>query len=403
MRFRVRRSWIIIGLVLSGICLGLILKKNWNRPKLSPLGVVSAADYVGGKVAPGEIVVLYPSKAGPATLAEYRLGGNGRVSTSIAGTRVLFDGIPAPIFYAISGRIAVIVPYEVAKRTTTRVSVEYQGARSPAVTLPVVESLPALFTLDSSGHGQAAMLNQIGCCNSARNPAARGTIVTLYATGEGDTIPHGIDGNVAAYTRVADLPVPKQKLTVTVGSVPAEIIYAGEAPLAVAGLLQVNFRIPSDAPVGDAVPLVLTVGAAASPDGVTMAIKSAAERILVIEPQPAVRNRLTAILQAAGYQVTAAQDAGEVDLVACDLDLPESDVKAIQALRAQRPKLRVLAIAPALDPASLRRADLLGAQAVLTKPVTDAAVLPRVRRLLREVPLPYALEQESLPPMPGPR
>ena len=208
MRYRVRRSWIIIGLLVSGLCVGLFLKRDWNRPKLPRLSVVNAADYVSGKVAPGKIVVLYPSKAGPATLAEYRLNDQGRVATSIGETRILFDGIPAPVFYAISGRIAAVVPYEVVNRTRTRVSVEYKGVRSPEVTLPVVESLPALFTLDSSGRGQAAMLNQIGCCNSPRNPAARGTIVSLYSTGEGETVPHGIDGNVSAYARVADRSSP---------------------------------------------------------------------------------------------------------------------------------------------------------------------------------------------------
>jgi uncharacterized protein (TIGR03437 family) len=44
-------------------------------------------------------------------------------------------------------------------------------------------------------------------------------------------------------------------------------------PGLVAGELQVNFRVPSNSPVGNAIPIVLTVGTARSPDGVTMAIK----------------------------------------------------------------------------------------------------------------------------------
>ena len=96
------------------------------------------------------------------------------MTTRLGETRVLFGGLTAPIAYTVSGEVMAVVPYEVSNRKTTDVVVEYQGKRSPAVTLDVVASTPALFTLDSSGKGQAAILNETGCCNSARNPAARG-------------------------------------------------------------------------------------------------------------------------------------------------------------------------------------------------------------------------------------
>jgi uncharacterized protein (TIGR03437 family) len=57
-----------------------------------------------------------------------------------------------------------------------------------------------------------------------------------------------------------------------VGILPAEVVFAGAAPQAVAGLFQVNVRIPADAPTGD-VPIMLTVGNVNSQTGATVAVK----------------------------------------------------------------------------------------------------------------------------------
>ena len=257
-----------------------------DDPALLASRIVNAADHSGGRVSPGEIIILYPSHAGPPALVGQHLDAAGKISTAAGETRVLFDGIPAPVAYTVEGEVGAVVPYELAGRESTEVVVEYQGHRSAAVTLPVVDAAPALFTLDGSGMGQAAMLNDTGCCNSARNPAAAGSTVALYATGEGQTAPGGITGNVSSYARPADYPAPRLPVQVTVGGKPAEIVFAGAAPHTVAGLLQVNFRIPPDVAPGDAAPLVLTVGEARSVEGVTMAIRSAVQRVVVAEPDP---------------------------------------------------------------------------------------------------------------------
>src|ERR1017187_7490641 len=302
---RMGKSWGIggyaMGRWIAYLSLCVALNAASEGPALSASDVVNAADHSAGRVAPGEIVVLYPRNAGPAVLAGAQLDSDGRAATMLGDTRVWFDGIAAPLAYAVSGQVCAVVPYAVAGWKTTQVVVEYQGVRSPAVELTVVPSAPALFTLDSTGQGQAAMLNEKGCCNSAPNPAVRGAFAALYATGAGQTTPSGIDGAMAAFDRAADYPVPALPVRVMVGGRPAEIQYAGAAPHAVAGLLQVNFRVPADAPTSDAVPLVLMVGDARSPDGVTMAVRSAVERVLVAEPDAVVRGWLTRVLAGAGY------------------------------------------------------------------------------------------------------
>ncbi len=197
------------------------------------------------------------------------------------------------------------------------------------------------------------MLNDTGCCNSVRNPAARGKAATLYATGEG---------------RIA------RNVSVTVGGVRAHIAYTNKG-----SPLQVNFDVPANAPVGDAVPLVLTVGNRHSSPEVTMAIRSARQSVLVLEQDAAIRYRLAHMLRGAGYDVLTAEKGPEPDLVIADLAL----------IRNVRPRLKLIAIAPALSPDALREADLLGAQAVLTKPLTTEKVLPRVRKLLERRPAVY--------------
>ena len=79
-----------------------------------------------------------------------------------------------------------MVPYAVAGRSTTQVQVEYQGIRSALMSVPVVASVPGVFSRDASGGGQGAILNPDGATlNSPANPAAKGSVVALFVTGEG--------------------------------------------------------------------------------------------------------------------------------------------------------------------------------------------------------------------------
>jgi uncharacterized protein (TIGR03437 family) len=380
------RVWFVLALTAAAVAQEGGGNTGASGPKLSAVSVVNAADYHSGGVAPSEIVVLYPTDAGPSKMAPWALDAMHMSQYSVdslGGTRVLFDGVAAPMVYAESGRICAIVPYQVAGRKTTEVVVEYQGQRSSPVVLPVVRSAPALFTLDASGVGQAAMLNETGCCNSARNPAVRGTIASLYATGEGLPLPG------AARRPATPLPV-----RVTVGGVPAQIVWTGNV-----GLLQVNFRIPANAPVGDAVPLVLTVGNAHSTAPVTMAIRPQRQQILVITGDLALRRRLSASLTGVGYDVFGARDGAQamllardrnVDLVITDLALPPAEnADMMRAIRDAHQQVKTLAIVDSLSAAELKAADLLGAQAVLTTSLAAQSVLERVRGLLRRRPAVY--------------
>ncbi|MCC6540551.1 MAG: SBBP repeat-containing protein [Bryobacterales bacterium] len=231
--------------------------------------VGSAASGAGGGVAPGEMVVLYGSGIGPATLTTSALNAaRDRLETTLAGTRVLFDGVAAPLIYVSAGQTSAMVPYGVAGRALTQMAVEVNGARSPAIGVPVVASKPALFSANSSGRGPGAILNENGSLNTAANPSEKGRIVVLYGTGEGQTDPPGADG-LLALTR---FPKPVLPVSVTIGGLAADVLYAGAAPQGVAGFFQVNAKVPENASSG-ALEVIVTVGAARSQTGLTVAVR----------------------------------------------------------------------------------------------------------------------------------
>lgn len=237
-----------------------------TAPKLTATAVANAASYASQAVAPGEIVTLFPANVGPASLVGAGLDSSGRILTQIGGTRVLFDGIAAPMIYAVNGQVAAVVPYEVAGQSSTAVQVEYNGLRSIAVSVPVVAAVPGIFTVNSKGTGQVVALNQDGTLNSASNPAPRGTIGTIYATGEGVRNPPGTTGALSGANEAPLLPV-----TLTVDGVAAQLAYAASAP-GFTGLMQVNFTVPETVQSGAAASIILTVGGARSAP-VTLAVK----------------------------------------------------------------------------------------------------------------------------------
>jgi uncharacterized protein (TIGR03437 family) len=251
------------------------------QPIASPVpidSVANAASSLTGALAPGEIVVIGIAGFGPNDLTPSESGT--AVATNLAGTQVLFNGKPGPVVYTSATKISAIVPYDVTSNVTIgipggtpgppliNVQAEYQGQQSEILVVQQAESAPGLFTSDWSGQGQAAAYNQDGSLNSAANPAKPGSVIALFATGEGQTNPRGVDGELG----VAPLPQPIAKVGVTIGGKPAEVRFAGGASGQVAGLMQVNAVVPSGIPAGSAAPVILSIGNVSSQAGVTIAV-----------------------------------------------------------------------------------------------------------------------------------
>jgi uncharacterized protein (TIGR03437 family) len=244
------------------------LRFNMAKPQFSTAGVENLASYQGGTVSPGEMVNLSGTAIGPAFPAGEQASSPGFLDNALLGTKVSFDGILAPLLYASATEVTAIVPFAVAGQSSTQVQVEYLGALSDTVTVPVAQAVPGLFTI-GFGMGQCAVINQDGSLNSLFNPTPRGSTVSFYGTGTGQTNPAGIDGQI-----VGNSP-PQQVLPVsaTIGGAPALVSYAGAVSGFVAGGVLIHVTVPLNAVPGDAVPVVITVGTTPSQTGVTIAVK----------------------------------------------------------------------------------------------------------------------------------
>jgi len=230
--------------------------------------VTNGASNLNGPVAAGEVVVIYGSGLGPSPLAQYQADSNGLVPTNVGGTSVYVNGVAAPVLYASANQVAAVMPFGIAG-SLTQLYVQYQNVTSAPFNLSVASQIPAIFTLNGSGAGQAAAINnKDGSINGAASPAKVGDYVQLYITGAGQTSPSGTDGLINA----APLPVPVGTVKVTIGGQTANVNFAGGAPGAVAGVIQVNAQIPDGVTTGGAVPVVVQVGTSNSQPGVTLAL-----------------------------------------------------------------------------------------------------------------------------------
>jgi uncharacterized protein (TIGR03437 family) len=214
---------------------------------------VNAASGIQGAIAAGEIITIHGIELnyfGPNTT--FTLDSNGRVPTSLGKAEVLINGKPSPMLYTSPWQINAIVPYEVAGLTAATVQVLFNGT-SNVWSVPVAPAAPAIFTLDATGSGPAAVLNQDNSVNGPAQPAVRGSVIQIFATG----LP--VTGAVTGSVTPAAAPGSTDPVSVAIGGVTASIQYAGPAPGEIAGLIQVNAVVPDNAPTGTAIPIVLSV------------------------------------------------------------------------------------------------------------------------------------------------
>jgi uncharacterized protein (TIGR03437 family) len=142
--------------------------------------------------------------------------------------------------------------------------------------VPVAEQAFGLFTLDSSGSGQGAILNQDGSVNGPTNRALRGTIISLFGAGAGVMFPPLPDGALVISTPYSK---PIVSVTVKIDGQQAEVLYAGAAPTLPNGAFQINVRLPLWIPqLAESSPpnvesISVTIGASTTTRNVTVAVQ----------------------------------------------------------------------------------------------------------------------------------
>jgi len=232
-----------------------VVELDFNESGPTPKLVLNGASLVDTGLSPGLIFTVIGSGLGPA---EPQVGGmdvHGLIPTTLAGVQLLVDNVPAPLLYVSNNQINAVAPYELSNRLGDTVSIQavYNGVGGSLISDLCVIAAPAVF---SSGNAQGIILNQDSTLNSPANPAAAGSKIRIFATGEGLLIPDGVDGEFVSLNKP---PRPVLPVTAMIGGNAASISYAGTVPGSFEGFFEVDVTIPSGLPVGNN-SVVLNVG-----------------------------------------------------------------------------------------------------------------------------------------------
>ncbi|MGH7555307.1 MAG: kelch repeat-containing protein, partial [Longimicrobiales bacterium] len=193
-------------------------------------------------LAPGAVVSLFGERLSQGEQRASRLP----LPTQMNAVTVKANGTPLPLLYVGPGQVNLVLPPGLPL-APLRLTVTNAGVESaPVETPPLVDFAPGIFTISQTGTGQGAILIAgTGLIARATRDAfsrapRRGEVVEIYCTGIGRAID----------------PLPA---LVTIGGARAEVLFAGPAP-GLAGVFQVNARVPDTSATGIAVPVTLRIG-----------------------------------------------------------------------------------------------------------------------------------------------
>lgn len=248
--FAQQRQAIVLSQLAS---LGLV-----QPPQTSSAGIVSAATFTaspGNQVARGQLISLFGSNltsGGPFAAASLPL------PTQLGNTSIQVNGSAIPLILVSAGQINAQLPFELADTGTATLTVTSGGQTSSQVTVTLRTTSPGIFSINSQGNGDGAILHADNTLVTPANPARAGETVVIFCTGLGATDPAVASGRAASGERTTNLP------TVTFGGVNARVDFAGLAPGFV-GLYQVNAVVPSGV-TGRAAVVITTAGNASRAD-----------------------------------------------------------------------------------------------------------------------------------------
>lgn len=222
---------------------GTTWERTLNEPFLGLqqlLQVGSVNNAASGDVvyAPGMLVSVYGAQMASATVSATSLP----LPAKLGGASVTVNGVTAPVWYASDGQLNVQIPYET--QPGIAVLTVNNGFENTSYSFKVGASAPGIFV-----NAKTNAPVPYGSGN-------RGGTYTLFITGDGVPSPAVATG--AAPQDPNNLPKPQLPVQVTIGGVSATVVFAG-IPTWSAGVTQINFMVPADAPLG-AQPLVVTVG-----------------------------------------------------------------------------------------------------------------------------------------------
>ena len=232
------------------------------------LAVSSNATFRRGALAPGYIAAVFGTDLNNGSTVLSSFGPDGKLLTSLGGTTVTINNIPAPLFYSTRLQLGIQIPFELSGQSTATIQVTVGNQTSAPLTIPLAPFAPTLFesTRDTAGLPEAgATFHEDGVTPvTFESPARRGEVIVIYALGLGTLTPVLATGAPAANNRTLATPI------VDLGGIPNDVQFAGSTPGFV-GLYQVNVRIVPGVSAGHET-LVLSIGGTES-NAVTIAVQ----------------------------------------------------------------------------------------------------------------------------------
>jgi uncharacterized protein (TIGR03437 family) len=217
-----------------------------GTPLMRIFGIANAAyGPLLGRIVPGELISIYGPHIGPATPVT-ATATSGFLPTSLAGVKVLVNGVAVPLLYVSDSQINAVAPQGASPNSSVTVQIVSNSVTSPIFPATVVAADPQVF---QNSDGTAAAINQDNTVNSAANPAKAGSIVSIWATGTGSIYPRPLDGQISTAAQdyeccqVGALVVAISNFVQVPPPLPV-VSYAGAAPGMVAGIVQINFQVP---------------------------------------------------------------------------------------------------------------------------------------------------------------
>jgi uncharacterized protein (TIGR03437 family) len=202
---------------------------------LAQMTVVNGASFDPSQpVAPGSFAAVFGGNLCSQTMA----GGwiaPGQLPTMLGGCSLAVNGIPAMLQYVSQGQINFVMPDGVGSGQAT-VTVN-NGPQMMSGTLTAGAAGPGIFALNGMGMGEGAMLN-----------------ATMWQMEPFSTTTTGQPTYVAVYATGLDL---STKPTVTIGGMPVDVLWSGDAPGYV-GLQQINIMLPAGSAGAGRVPVIVT-------------------------------------------------------------------------------------------------------------------------------------------------
>jgi len=212
-------------------------------------------NFSGGlTAAPGMIAAVFGTGMAPATLSAPFLP----LPLSMGGVSATVNGVSAPLYYISPQQVNVQIPYETGAGTAV-LAINNNG-QIATFAFPVAVTAPGLYP----GAFDNSTGNEVTSATAAE-------VLVLYMTGEGDVTPTLATGATPApSSNPATYPKPRQTVTVSVGGVPASVLFQA-IPNGLAGATQIDFTVPAGVGSGPQQVLVTVGGVAATGLNLTIA------------------------------------------------------------------------------------------------------------------------------------